>query len=226
MKLIKDQLLEKSSVVANCCMNRERGLSGTNGYDKELRIDPLALLRTCESSHENVMWLDLCCGTGKALIEAAAILDSENATIGMVGVDLAGLFLPSESKRLQLTQASLTGWQPRGTFDLVTCVHGLHYIGDKLDLLSRARAWLKAKGRFVANLDLNNLKLDGADSPRSIVAALRRAGFDYFSRHNLLQCEGQQEDCFPLEYLGADDQAGANYTGQPAVDSYYRKIDS
>lgn len=226
MKLIDDELLANSSVVANCCMNRERGLSGTNGYDKELRIDQLDLLRTCESSHENVKWLDLCCGTGKALIEAAAILDSENSAVGIVGVDLAGLFLPSKSERLQLIQASLTDWQPKGTFDLITCVHGLHYIGDKLDLLSRARAWLKPQGRFVANLDVNNLKLKGSESQRPIVAALRRAGFDYSSRHNLLQCEGLQEDCFPFEYLGADDQAGANYTGQSAVDSYYQKIDS
>ena len=30
------QKLEQSSVVANCCMNRERDLSGTNGYDVEI----------------------------------------------------------------------------------------------------------------------------------------------------------------------------------------------
>ena len=28
----------------------------------------------------------------------------------------------------------------------------------------------------------------------------------------------------PYRYLGADDQAGPNYTGQPAVDSYYEVI--
>jgi len=27
----------------------------------------------------------------------------------------------------------------------------------------------------------------------------------------------------PYTYLGADDRAGANYTGQPAVHSYYRQ---
>jgi hypothetical protein len=31
-----DQQLEQSPVVANCCMNRERDLSGTNGYDIEI----------------------------------------------------------------------------------------------------------------------------------------------------------------------------------------------
>ncbi len=31
-----DKQLEQSSVVANCCMNRERDLSGTNGYDIEV----------------------------------------------------------------------------------------------------------------------------------------------------------------------------------------------
>ena len=28
----------------------------------------------------------------------------------------------------------------------------------------------------------------------------------------------------PYRYLGADDRAGPNYTGQPAVDSYYEMV--
>jgi len=31
---------------------------------------------------------------------------------------------------------------------------------------------------------------------------------------------------FPYSYIGADTNAGPNYTGQPAVDSHYRSIDN
>src|SRR5947208_14482126 len=45
MDLLGDDELERSAVVANCRMNRERELSGSNGYDRELGLDPLAFLR-------------------------------------------------------------------------------------------------------------------------------------------------------------------------------------
>ena len=35
-------------------------------------------------------------------------------------------------------EASLAAWRPERTFGLITCVHGLHYVGDKLGLISRA----------------------------------------------------------------------------------------
>lgn len=41
MDLLDDDQLERSAVVANCRMNRERGLLGTNGYGRELGLDPL-----------------------------------------------------------------------------------------------------------------------------------------------------------------------------------------
>jgi len=37
----------------------------------------------------------------------------------------------------------------------------------------------------------------------------------------LVTCTGSRAVSLPYRYLGADDQAGANYTGQPAVHSYY-----
>ena len=111
MNLIEDGTLEKSSVVANCCMNHERNLHGSNGYDKELRCDPLDVLRSVAAENGQASWLDLCCGTGKALIQATSTLESEGVTIDIVGVDLAGLFLPADSKRLRLVQASLTDWE-------------------------------------------------------------------------------------------------------------------
>ena len=45
MDLLDDDQLERSAVVANCRMNRERDLTGTNGYDRELGFNPLDLLK-------------------------------------------------------------------------------------------------------------------------------------------------------------------------------------
>ena len=42
---------------------------------------------------------------------------------------------------LQLICTPAACWQPALRFDLITCVHGLHYIGDKLGLLTRAASW-------------------------------------------------------------------------------------
>ncbi len=42
----------------------------------------------------------------------------------------------------------------RDAFDLITCVHGLHYAGDKLAVLTRAVDWLTPGGLFAADLDL------------------------------------------------------------------------
>ena len=35
---------------------------------------------------------------------------------------------------------------------------------------------------------------------------------------------GKAKVTLPYQYLGADDRAGANYTGQPAVHSFYTRI--
>lgn len=123
---------------------------------------------------------------------------------------------------LRLVKGSLSDWRPDDTFDLITCVHGLHYIGDKIGLISRAVAWLSNSGQFVANLDASNLKCVARQTgPREIITALRRGGLTYDRRRRLLKCNGPQELLLDFRYLGADDRAGPNYTGQEAVDSYY-----
>lgn len=224
-KLLTDSELERSSVVANCCMNRERGLRGTNGYDQELQTDPLKVVLDAARLNGSAAWLDLCCGSGKALVEAATILATNESSVQIVGVDLAGRFAQPSSDRLELTRASLTDWTPSRTFDLVTCVHGLHYVGDKVGLIARAVSWLSPAGAFVANLDSNNLKMPGRPDGRPVVDWLRRNGFRFSSRHHLLRAEGSKTITSPFDYLGANDTAGPNYTGQDAVDSHYRKID-
>jgi hypothetical protein len=105
---------------------------------------------------------------------------------------------------------------------LITCVHGLHYIGDKLGLLARAASWLAEEGLFIANLDLANLRTaDGKPLARRVLPPLRRAGFTWDAHQRLLTCVGPRTVAWPFRYLGADDQSGANYTGQAAVNSFY-----
>src|SRR5271168_3766546 len=91
MKLLSDDELERSAVVANCRMNRERDLTGSNGYSKEVGFNPLDYLRDRRLPGHPVSWLDLCCGTGKALTEAAQVAQAEGLDIDIVGVDLVGM---------------------------------------------------------------------------------------------------------------------------------------
>src|SRR5438270_6747264 len=88
--LLTDDQLERSAVVANCRMNRERVLVGSNGYDKELGLNPLDFLGERIVTGRHAAWLDLCCGTGRALIEAARIVHAEGLAhrIEILGVDL------------------------------------------------------------------------------------------------------------------------------------------
>ncbi len=119
MKLLRDDVLERSSVVVNCQMNRQRTLTGSNGYAKELRSNPLDVLLA--RARAKLRWLDLYCG---------------------------------EARRI-------------------------------------------------------------------VAKELRQAGLEYDSRRKLVHCSHRVEAQLPFRYCGADDQAGPNYTRQPAVDSYY-----
>jgi SAM-dependent methyltransferase len=169
MDLLGDDELERSAVVANCRMNRERNLTGSNGYDRDLGFDPLDELGRRASEGRQAAWLDLCCGSGKALIEAARIVHAEGLDVEIVGVDLVGMFLRPEPELtcLRLVEASLSTWLPDRPFDLITCVHGLHYVGDKLGLIARAASWLAGDGLFVASLDLD-FPTDGGRRVRSV----------------------------------------------------------
>lgn len=230
-ELLNAAALERSSVVANSLMNRERSCrkAGGNSYQKELSFDIPEFLKTRLRSGKKASWLDICCGSGKALIEAANIFASQklNSEVEITGVDLVSMFEPFDPKPdfLNLVEASIEKWQPDGEFDLITCVHGLHYIGDKLGLIRKAASWLKNDGVFLANLDLENFRFaDGKSAGRTVAGFLRRHGFEYKSARRLIVCHGKKEFKFKPEYLGADDQAGANYTGQSAVNSFYAKF--
>lgn len=224
--LLGDDSLEQSPIVANSRMNRERELTGRNGYDFELSLDPLEFLTARLESRARVAWLDLCCGAGRALIEAARRITAEGreARVTLIGVDLVSMFdpYPSDYTALHLYEASVATWEPGRRFDLITCVHGLHYIGDKLGLLQRAASWLEEDGLLLAHLDFENLRLaSGQADRRGFRKALREQGFAYREHKRLLCCQGRKTLRLPYHYLGADDQAGPNYTGQEAVHSYY-----
>ena len=94
MELLPDEMLERSGVVANCRMNRDRVLTGTNGYAHDLKFNPIDFLHERIQQNGTAGWLDLCCGAGNALAEASRA--AEEAGIGrdlaIVGVDLVGMF--------------------------------------------------------------------------------------------------------------------------------------
>ena len=248
--------LEDSPTVANCRMNREREIRGTNSYAADLGFDVIDLLRGRLERREAVAWLDLCCGSGRALIQAAAGFREQGLTnrVSLLGLDLVDMFaaVPAGIENLTFTAASAHDWKPTQGFDLITCVHGLHYVGDKLDLIARGASWLRPDGLFAAHLDLSNVNFikrsglapssheppvlsRGSDSlgvepktsAKSANALLgkefKRLGLDYDRRRHLVTCRGQRRIEFPFYYAGADDQAGPNFTGQPAVDSYYQR---
>lgn len=214
-------------------MNRRRQLAGVNSYTKELGFHPLEHLiaqvarpRPETDSEATVGWLDLCCGNGHALIQATDQLRTMGLAdqLAIVGVDLVNFFdpVPQPTPSLDLVCASVPGWVPDRPFDLITCVHGLHYVGDKLGVLAAAAGWLTGDGLLVADLDLTAIRLtDGRPAGRPLATALRTAGFDYDTRRHRIRCTGRREIVLPYDYLGADDRAGANYTGQPAVHSHY-----
>jgi SAM-dependent methyltransferase len=226
MNLLSDNDLERSAVVANCRMNRERSLTGGNGYARELGFNPFDRLKERWLKAGSASWLDLCCGSGLALIETARLATQQGIAdrIEIVGVDLVGMFppMPDEAKCLRLVEASLSGWCPDREFDLITCVHGLHYIGDKLDLIARAVTWLTGDGFFSATLDLNNIRFaNGSLANRVVAAELRRQSLRYDSRRKRVECDGRKAINFGFQYQGADADAGPNFSGQPAVDAYY-----
>jgi SAM-dependent methyltransferase len=222
MDLKNDRELSDSPVVANCRMNRERELTGGNSYARDLGLAPVDFLRARLENRKTVRWLDLCCGRGRALIEAAWDLSDEAERVQITGIDLVGMFDPADLPNLRLIEISIENWIPAGSFDLITCVHGLHYVGDKLGTLAKAVSWLVDDGCLVAHLDQKNLKHDRhSDFGRVAVRHLRESGLTYDSRKRIVRCESRREMESPWLYRGADDTAGPNFTGQPAVDSWY-----
>ena len=230
VRLVEDRALEAGSVVANSSMNRERVLRGGNGYVRELGRDPVELLAgraDREDDRRPLRWLDLCCGRGLALAGAADELDAaDRPNVRITGLDLVDDFAGEARRRdrVELVSNSIREWEPADRFDLITCVHGLHYVGDKLGALSRIASWLTSEGELVANFDAASVRLrDGRPAGRRLTNALRAAGFHVDTRRRRIGLDGRRQVELPYRYLGADPDAGPNYTGQSAVHSYYEE---
>lgn len=222
MALKESRELLNSPVVANCRMNRERELCGGNSYTRDLGFDPVAWLTSRLEATDSVRWLDLCCGRGRALIEAGRKFADSGSEIEITGVDLVGMFDAPDSGNVNLVESSLENWEPDQKFELITCVHGLHYVGDKLGVIARAVSWLTDTGLFAAHLDPKNLRHSGyRDFGRVVTKALRESGLEFNAPRRIVRSDGHSQLNWPWQYVGADDEAGPNFTGQPAVNSWY-----
>ena len=225
MKLLSENELIWSWVVANSKMNRERNASGVNSYEKELKIKPEVFLENHIHQFGQVKWLDICCGEGKAIIQTAEYLSTKGLQekAFLKGVDLVKAFqpIPLSITCIDFELKSMVDWSPQEQYDLITCVHGLHYIGDKLKVLKTAFESLSTQGTFIANLDLNNIQLLNGNAETFLKGIFKQNAIQYNSRTRLLTCKGPRRIDFKLTYKGANDEAGPNYTGQDAVCSVY-----
>ncbi|WP_372365607.1 class I SAM-dependent methyltransferase [Candidatus Uabimicrobium sp. HlEnr_7] len=216
LNLKTQQQINFSDIVANNAMNRERGFSGINSYEKELRFSLGDFFERELQTQSCVTWLDLCCGKGYALQEAA----SKFADLAVCGIDLVGDFVHVAGGKFIV--GSLPEALPESTFDLITCVHGLHYVVDKLGFIHDAAKLLTPNGIFLGNLDHRNIKSSSGKTLRGIVKLLSTSPSKYSG--NVLRIS-QPIEKFPYELIGGDDQAGPNYTHQPVIDSYYAPLE-
>jgi trans-aconitate methyltransferase len=221
-KLLSEKELIWSAVVANSTMNRARNASGLNSYEKEFGFQPEQFLQQHIAQFGFVKWLDLCCGEGKALVQSALYLADNNLQqhAQLKGIDLIDGFqpVPDSVSCLQWEVKSLIDWEPKDKYDLITCVHGLHYVGDRLLVLKKALQSLTEHGMLIVNIDLRNIRVS---SDKYLKEKLKQEGITYNAQRRILKCIGPREIEWGLQYKGADDKAGPNYTGQEAVDAYY-----
>ena len=226
MKLLSDaRKLARSSIVANSKMNRQRVLSGVNSYQRELRFDIIDFLLSRLRDSEKVVWLDLCCGQGNALIDASLMLQDRGVdNIQLMGIDLFVGAQISSIPFLDIRSGILPDALPSFSCDLVTCVHGLHYIGDKLLVITKACEILKPDGVFISNLDHKNIKATSGKTLPGIRKWLSHAPVNYSPTTHIVRCTGNTQLKFSWLFTGANDQAGPNYTLQSVVDSYYQVL--
>ena len=214
----------KSHIVANSTMNRARGLSGVNSYGKDLRFDVLDWLLKRYESTGSVVWYDVCCGEARALFQAADALRERGI---WDGVTIVGADLVMDSRLVRedvtLIEGDVSTIVPVTKVDLITCAHGLHYIGDKLGLLSHLSGLLANDGMFVGHIDPVNVRIDGeAAKGWGSVARLAGEGKSRLVyKDHILKIVGSGRVEFDVQYLGATVSERPNYTGITVMDSWY-----
>jgi len=221
--LLSDAALIHSDVVANNRMNRERQAIGVNSYQKDLGFDLITFLEKKIREEETVRWLDIGCGRGKALIQIANYFKDEDR-IQFEGVDLVNMFDQHNEKNLLLRCLDLHQWVPEVEYDLITAVHSIHYIGDKLKLIRDVVSSLKKDGLFIAHIDLKNIQVENKKK-QFVYEWFLSHNFLFSNNRHILKCFSTNYFEFQWQYLGSDDRCGPNYTGQEAVNSYYQWIE-
>ena len=225
MQLLSEEKLVWSPTVANWRMNRERNSSRINSYEQELKFKPEEFLLSKIKEHGSASWVDICCGQGKALIQTADYFRKMELQddIWLEGIDLINdsFFSNIESVPVNFQSLSVINWMPSQDYDLITCIHGLHYIGDKLKVIEFMLNSLTSTGLFIANLDLNNIVIKPNKNNSFLKALFLKKGLKYDSRKKLLSRTGKIKISFDVNFFGADDNCGPNYTGQDSVTSYY-----
>ena len=121
------------------------------------------------------------------------------------------------SAGFRFIRASVHVWEPNervDRFDLITCVHGLHYIGVRLGLIERIATWLRPGGLFLANFDTTDIRdPQGAPLTHRLGTLFRRNGLVYNRRQHLIRLDGPRGIDFGLQFLGAKDDVGARLHG-------------
>ncbi len=230
MTMLRPDELLSSPIVANSTMNRGRDLSGVNSYERDLRFSPTDFLADRVQERGHALWYDACCGQGRALIEAARQFQATDwgRPVRIVGVDLVETFTPEHAPHVTLIAADVAAFRldhPHQVHaDLITCVHGLHYLGDKLGFLETAYAMLAPGGLLLTHLDPDNLRAIGAGA--SVWRqAVRRAAKDgvalNFKGHVLRIVQTEAALDFGVTYQGATVSEQPNYTGITVIDSWY-----
>ena len=216
-----DELLS-SPVVANAAMNRGRGLSGVNSYERDLRFSLTDFLAGRVQERGAALWYDACCGEGRALAEAGNQFTASEwgRQVQIVGVDLVEMFTPEQTPNVSLIAADVAAFTSEEPADLITCVHGLHYLGDKLGFLQHAYAMLAPGGLILAHLDPDNLRVSGAGASVWRQAAKGGVMVD-FKGHVLRVTRTEVALDFGLTFQGATVSERPNYTGITVIDSWY-----
>ncbi|MFZ1527715.1 MAG: methyltransferase domain-containing protein [Ferruginibacter sp.] len=225
MHLLPEEKLIWSPIVANSRMNRERNASGINSYEQELGFKPELFLEEKIKQCGKASWMDLCCGAGRALIQTENHFRTIKMSkkVHLEGIDLLNSFSNHQKKesKIKFNVMPILDWQSKNEYNLITCIHGLHYIGDKLKIIELAVDRLTKDGLFIANIDLGNISVKNNKSTAYIKSLFLKNGFHYDGRKKMLKISGNKKVHFGLNYLGADDSLGPNYTGQDYVLSWY-----
>ncbi len=206
-------------------MNRRRGLAGVNSYQKELRFDISAFLQARVQAQGSAVWYDACCGVGRALAEAAERFQATDwgDKVQIVGADLVGMFTEGMPVSVRLLTGDVTTLSLDAPADLVTCVHGMHYIGDKLGFIEQSYRSLAPQGVFLGHLDAENLRMPMPWS--RLLKQARGQGIDIDLRSHLLRMTRTDRLLqFGLMYQGASVSETPNYTGITVIDSWYSRL--